>query len=35
MPASFDHHSVGFQLWINLEAKNKFCDPNYQEIKKN
>lgn len=35
MPGSFDELSVGFQLWINLEAKNKLCDPQYQEFRKN
>ncbi len=34
MPASFDEESVGFQLWINLAGKDKFCDPEYQEISK-
>ena len=33
MPGSFDERSYGFQLWINLEAKNKFCEPQYQEHK--
>lgn len=23
LPGSFDEDSVGFQLWINLESKNK------------
>ena len=27
MPASFEEASVGFQLWINLNASNKFCEP--------
>jgi quercetin 2,3-dioxygenase len=31
MPSSFDKASFGFQLWINLDRKNKFCDPKYQE----
>lgn len=34
MPASWDEESVGFQLWINLANKDKFCEPEYQEIKK-
>jgi len=34
MPASFEEESVGFQLWINLTAKDKFCEPQYQEISK-
>ena len=29
MPGSFDQSSLGFQLWINLEARNKFCEPQY------
>lgn len=33
MPASTEP-STGFQLWIDLERKNKMCEPNYQEIKK-
>ena len=33
MPASFTEPANGFQLWINLEKKNKFCDPRYQEFK--
>ena len=33
MPFSFDTPTVGFQLWINLDAKNKFCEPQYQNIK--
>jgi redox-sensitive bicupin YhaK (pirin superfamily) len=27
MPASFTESAYGFQLWINLEKKNKFCEP--------
>ena len=34
MPGSWEKNSVGFQLWINLNSKNKFCEPEYQEIKK-
>jgi len=33
MPASFTEPCVGFQLWINLEKKNKLCEPRYQEFK--
>ena len=33
IPASFEIESKGFQLWINLDKKNKFCEPRYQEIK--
>jgi redox-sensitive bicupin YhaK (pirin superfamily) len=29
MPSSFDVPAVGFQLWINLDAKSKFCEPGY------
>jgi len=32
MPASKDE-SVGLQLWVNLSAKDKMCDPAYQELK--
>ena len=32
MPASFDYPAYGFKLWINLEKKRKFCEPQYQEI---
>lgn len=35
MPGSFDVSSRGFQLWINLASQNKFCDPQYQEYKRN
>lgn len=31
MPGSFEIESLGFQLWINLDSKNKFCEPGYQE----
>ena len=31
MPGSFEIDSLGFQLWINLDSKNKFCEPGYQE----
>lgn len=33
MPASFTEPAIGFQLWINLDSKNKFCKPRYQEFK--
>ncbi len=33
MPTSFEQSSIGFQLWINLDSKNQFCVPNYQEFK--
>jgi len=29
MPGSWEQEAIGFQLWINLAAKNKFCDPQY------
>lgn len=32
MPTSFTEYAYGFQLWINLAAKNKFCEPAYQEF---
>lgn len=35
MPGSFEEESHGFQLWINLERKNKYCEPDYQEYKAN
>ena len=35
MPSSFDEPSIGFQLWINLDSKNKFCEPGYQEFLSN
>ena len=35
MPGSFEQDSYGFQLWINLEAKNKFVEPRYQEFNSN
>jgi redox-sensitive bicupin YhaK (pirin superfamily) len=34
MPASFDEDSIGFQLWLNLKAKDKMIDARYQEITK-
>jgi redox-sensitive bicupin YhaK (pirin superfamily) len=33
MPSSFDEPTIGFQLWINLNAANKFCEPQYQEFR--
>ena len=32
MPGSWVQDSYGFQLWINLDSKNKFCEPGYQEF---
>ena len=34
MPASKEKESIGFQLWLNLENKNRFVDPQYQEFTK-
>ena len=34
IPMSFTEPAYGFQLWINLDAKNKLNDPRYQEFKK-
>ena len=34
MPGSWEQEAIGFQLWINLASKNKFCEPGYQEISK-
>ena len=34
MPGSFDEPAIGFQLWINLKSDLKFCEPEYQEYKK-
>jgi quercetin 2,3-dioxygenase len=31
VPASYDEDNLGFQLWINLESKNKMIEPAYQE----
>jgi redox-sensitive bicupin YhaK (pirin superfamily) len=33
MPASFTEPAYGFQLWLNLDKSNKYCDPRYQEFK--
>ena len=33
MPGSFTEPAIGFQLWLNLKAKEKYCDPDYQEYK--
>lgn len=27
MPGSFDEVTQGFQLWLNLKAVDKMCDP--------
>lgn len=35
MPGSFTEDSVGFQLWVNLKAKDKMIEPQYQEFKSN
>lgn len=29
IPTSFEVPAFGFQLWLNLDAKNKFCEPRY------
>jgi len=34
MPGSWEEESIGFQLWLNLATKDKFCLPEYQEISK-
>ena len=33
MPEKFESQTVGFQLWINLPAKNKMKRPEYQDVK--
>jgi redox-sensitive bicupin YhaK (pirin superfamily) len=33
MPQECECKLNGFQLWVNLPAKNKMMDPNYQDIK--
>lgn len=33
MPSSFSEPTIGFQLWINLDMKNKMIEPYYQEFK--
>jgi redox-sensitive bicupin YhaK (pirin superfamily) len=33
IPTSFTVPAFGFQLWINLDRKNKMCEPRYQEFK--
>lgn len=33
MPMSFDEPAYGFQLWINLALKEKYCEPDYKEYK--
>lgn len=32
IPASYTEYSNGIQLWINLNSKNKLCEPKYQEF---
>lgn len=34
MPVSFEEPALGFQLWINLAEKEKYCEPDYKEYKK-
>ena len=29
VPMSFTEESCGFQLWLNLDKKHKFCEPRY------
>ena len=31
MPSSRHVESIGFQLWLNLENKNRMIEPQYQE----
>ena len=31
MPGSFTEPAYGFQLWLNLKKKDKYCEPDYQE----
>ncbi len=26
--------NVGFQLWLNIETSEKFCEPTYRDYKK-
>ena len=33
MPGTYDIETKGFQVWINLPAKKKMCDPKYQEFR--
>ena len=33
MPGSFTEPAYGFQLWLNLKKKDKYCEPDYQEYK--
>lgn len=33
MPEGLGGHMEGFQLWVNLPAQLKMCEPRYQEIK--
>lgn len=29
IPMSFTEPAYGFQLWLNLDKKNKYCEPRY------
>jgi len=33
MPEGLGGHMEGFQLWVNLPAELKMCEPRYQEMK--
>jgi redox-sensitive bicupin YhaK (pirin superfamily) len=33
MPGTIDKDTEGFQLWVNLTASKKMCEPKYQELK--
>lgn len=35
MPQLFEGRMRGFQLWVNLPAADKMCDPRYQDIRAN
>jgi len=32
MPRASDKPTMGFQFWVNLPARDKMCDPRYQDV---